>query len=104
MGVQFSPPARARSFSLTCKMPGIAGIVSRRANSPGSTRIKAMVQRMHHEPAQVRGDTAFAELGVLAGWVFRAGFFAGSLPAWNEDRTVCLIFVGEDFACHTGGR
>ena len=78
-------------------MPGIAGILRASADLQASNPICSMVQRMIHEPAVVSGQTTFAELGVTAGWVCWPGSFSDGLPVWNEDRTVGLIFAGEDF-------
>jgi asparagine synthase (glutamine-hydrolysing) len=81
-------------------VPGIAGIISRSDNFLGSEAIESMVRRMRHEPTHICGHKTFAGVGVSAGWVCQPGSLTDGLPVWNEDRTICLIFAGEDFARH----
>jgi len=56
---------------------------------------------MCHDSELRSGHDAFGQLGVSIGWVSPPNSSAGPLPVWNEERTVCLIFAGEEFsACH----
>lgn len=82
-------------------MSGIAGFIQR---TPGVRRdddVRRMVQRMCHEPGLVSGQEAWDHPGLTAGWVSRPGSFSDCLPAWNEDRSVCLLFSGEDFSAQS---
>ena len=81
-------------------MPGIAGVLRHAGSQLGDDPIISMVGRMRHEVAFVSGHATFAELGVSAGWVCRPDSFAANLPLWNEDRSVCLIFAGQEFSDH----
>jgi asparagine synthase (glutamine-hydrolysing) len=53
---------------------------------------------MCHDPELRSGHHAFEQLGVSIGWVSSPNSYAGPLPVWNEGRTVCLIFAGEEFS------
>lgn len=74
-------------------MPGITGIIS----FCGETRMAlgSMIARMRHEPSDIANEYQDERLGLAIGWVSRPRSSTSSLPVWNEDRTVCLIFVGE---------
>lgn len=79
-------------------MPGITGIIRTVGHPENLMDVDLMVQRMCHEPSIQSEHVGFVGLGVSAGWVTRSGSFAHGAPFWNEDRTVGLIFAGEDFA------
>jgi len=77
-------------------MPGIAGII---ASAPEALEdIQPMVECMMHEPYYVSGQHVDASLGLAAGWVCHAGSFSDCMPVWSEDREVCLIYCGENYA------
>jgi asparagine synthase (glutamine-hydrolysing) len=79
-------------------MAGIAGIIR---DIPGTQRneiARCMVQRMCHDDSQSTGHCDLEQLCLSVGWVSRLGSFSDCLPAWNEDRTVCLVFHGEELS------
>jgi asparagine synthase (glutamine-hydrolysing) len=53
---------------------------------------------MKHEPFYVDGTYVNKELGLWSGWVCHDGEFGDCLPIWNEEKDICLLFSGEDFA------
>jgi asparagine synthase (glutamine-hydrolysing) len=57
-----------------------------------------MIQVMVHESFYVSGTYVHEPLGLYAGWAGPSGGFDAAMPVWNEQRDVCLIFSGEDFA------
>jgi len=77
---------------------GIAGIIQTTSAAQRDDYIQGMVQPMCHDPACESGHCAFEQLGISIGWVSSPQSFAGPLPVWNENRTVCLIFAGEEFS------
>lgn len=78
-------------------MPGITGILHASPDpSLGDTTTK-MVRLMVHEPSSVVGQAAFPEFRAFLGWVSRPGTYSDGGPFWNADRTVGLIFSGEEF-------
>jgi asparagine synthase (glutamine-hydrolysing) len=79
-------------------MTGIVGKIGHGGHGSWVLEIDAMARCMRQEPGQICGHTTFAELGVSTGWITRPGASTDGLAVWNEDRTVCLIFAGEDFA------
>src|SRR5688572_12331568 len=79
-------------------MPGIAGIISRIPNSAESRTIGSMVLSLVHEPGLATGTWASAEVGFWAGWARGPGAVSTGQPIWNENRNVCLLFFGENFA------
>jgi asparagine synthase (glutamine-hydrolysing) len=93
-GVFKSPRLLFSSHDIS--VPGIAGIIS----SPREKRaaLGTMVKHLVHEPFDVAGEYQNERLGLAIGWVYQAGSFSDPLPAWNEDKSVGLIFAGENFA------
>lgn len=79
-------------------MPGICGIIRGTSAETSRTHLATMADRMRHEPAMRAGDARFDRLGTAAAWVVHPGSFADCMPVWNEDRTLCLIFSGEEFS------
>jgi asparagine synthase (glutamine-hydrolysing) len=51
-----------------------------------------------HEPFYTNGTYANADLGLWSGWACHKGAFDDCLPIWNEEKDICLLFSGEDFA------
>src|SRR5437763_6219646 len=79
-------------------MPGIAGIVSQRPSEQYYALVKSMVKCLIHEPFYTHGIYINEKLGLCSGWACHEGAFADCLPIWNEEKDVCLLFSGEDFA------
>jgi hypothetical protein len=78
-------------------MPGIVGIISRKATYGCETLVMAMVDSMKHESFHVSGTYCAKELGVYCGWVALDNSFAASHVFLNEQKDVALIFSGECF-------
>ena len=78
-------------------MPGIVGIISRRATYGCETLVMAMVDSMKHESFHVSGTYCAKELGVYCGWVALDNSFGASQVFLNEQKDVALIFSGECF-------
>jgi asparagine synthase (glutamine-hydrolysing) len=79
-------------------MPGIVGIVSQKPSKEHHALVKSMVKCLMHEPFYTDGTYINEELGLCLGWVNYEGSFADCLPIWNEEKDICLLFSGEDFA------
>src|SRR5487761_15599 len=78
-------------------MPGIVGLITRKAREEAERELLRMVAALHHEDFYVTGTWVDEPLGVYAGWVERKGSFAGGMPLRNERRDVVLAFSGEEF-------
>ena len=78
-------------------MPGITGVISRRAAHECETLVRAMVGSMNHESFYVSGRYRSEEIGVYCGWVAHDKSFAASQVFLNEQEDVALIFSGECF-------
>lgn len=57
-----------------------------------------MVKAMMHETFYTSGTYVNPELGLWIGWVLHRGTFSDCMPVWNENRDICLIFIGENYA------
>ncbi len=79
-------------------MPGIVGIVSRKPSKDDHALLKSMVSCLMHEPFYMDGTYTNEELGLWLGWVNHQESFSDCLPIWNENKDICLLFSGEDFA------
>ena len=80
-------------------MPGIAGIIThQRPFEECHSLVKGMVKCMMHEPFCTSGTYGNEEIGIWVGWACHEGSFADCLPIWNEEKNICLLFSGEDFA------
>ena len=78
-------------------MPGIVGIIGKRAKDAGRTELERMVKCMLHEPFYSSGTYSNEVVQAQLGWVCHQGSFSDCLPVWNEKRDVCLLFSGEHF-------
>lgn len=78
-------------------MPGIAGIISKRAPVECEATVLSMVDCMHNEAFYTSGTQFSGEMGVYAGWVALAESFAADQPFANETGDIELIFGGECF-------
>jgi asparagine synthase (glutamine-hydrolysing) len=78
-------------------MPGIAGIIGTECSPERRRELDAMIGCMLHEKFYVSGTFASEQLGLTVGWVAHADSFSVRMPVWNQDRTICLIFSGEDY-------
>jgi asparagine synthase (glutamine-hydrolysing) len=84
-------------------MAGFAGIVSTRSFGDGgiSSQLERMVQCLLHEPRHTVDSIADNLLGVAFGWV-RDPETGGALQAWNANRDVSLVLIGEQFGSDQG--
>src|SRR6266446_2098901 len=78
-------------------MPGIAGIISTLGSPASRSELDAMVKCMLHEKFYVSGTFVNEGLGLSVGWVSHTGSFSDCMPVWNEEKSICLIFSGEDY-------
>ena len=80
-------------------MPGIVGIINKdRASAECRCLVRSMVKCLIHGPFYTDGIYTNEKLGLWSGWACHKGAFADCLPIWNEEKDVCLLFSGEDFA------
>jgi asparagine synthase (glutamine-hydrolysing) len=79
-------------------MPGIVGIIRPGSSSENQTVLGSMLKCMVHESFYASGTLIEEKLGLAVGWTSLQNSFSDCLPVWNEDRDICLIFSGEDFA------
>ena len=79
-------------------MPGIVGIISQRPSEQNHALAESMLKCLMHEPFYRDGKYINRQLGIWLGWVNHEGSFSDCLPIWNENKDICLLFSGEDFA------
>jgi asparagine synthase (glutamine-hydrolysing) len=78
-------------------VPGIVGIIHPDRQREKGRELDLMVKCLLHEDDYTSGTLIDDQCGVAVGWVTRPGSFSDCMPAWNEDKSVCLIFVGEGY-------
>ena len=78
-------------------MPGIVGIIGSHLLPDHRAVLRTMVGSLLHEDFYESGSFLSEEIGVAVGWVSHPGSFADRMPVWNEDKSVCLVFTGEDY-------
>jgi asparagine synthase (glutamine-hydrolysing) len=79
-------------------VPGIVGIIHPDRLREKRRELDVMVKCLLHEDYYTSGTLIDERCGVAVGWVTQSGSFSDCMPAWNEDKSVCLIFHGEDYA------
>lgn len=79
-------------------MPGILGIISTKQDVEARTTLNEMVNGMVRAGSSLAGVLSVDELGLNLGWVNEAGLLANCAPVWNDEKTICLLFWGENFA------
>lgn len=77
-------------------MPGIAGVIGK-TGGEGDAIVASMIASRMHAPHYVSGRYASETLRLCVGWTHHKGSFADVLPVWNDARSACLIFSGENF-------
>ena len=82
-------------------MPGIAGVIDNRLNPGDCAALDSMIQSMLHEKFYQWGTFISKQAGVGIGWVSHPGSFSDCMPVWNEEKSVFLIFTGEDYQDHS---
>lgn len=78
-------------------MPGIVGIISRRAADQCGSLVTSMIGSMEHEPFYTSGAYSAPEMGVYGGWVALEDSFAAGQVFFNERQDIALLFSGECF-------
>lgn len=78
-------------------MPGITGIISNRLTGENRVHLDSMISALVHEDFYRSGSLVSEKAGVAVGWVAHPGSFSDCMPVWNEDKSVLLIFAGEDY-------
>jgi asparagine synthase (glutamine-hydrolysing) len=81
-------------------MPGITGIITNRLSAERRVELDSMIKSLLHEDFYKSGSLTNEKAGVAVGWVSHPGSFSDGMPIWNEDKTVLLIFTGEDYQDH----
>lgn len=85
-------------------MPGIVGLITKKAPIEAEAELRRMVQALLHENFYVSGTVVDPILGIYAGWVTRKGSFSDPMPCQNETKDLTLVFSGEDFSRPEAGR
>jgi asparagine synthase (glutamine-hydrolysing) len=78
-------------------MPGIVGIIEKEACPEVGLRFRQMFHAMAREAFYRSGSYINEQLGLWVGWTCQEGSFDDPAPQWNEDKTICIFFSGEDF-------
>src|SRR6266403_1566219 len=78
-------------------MPGIVGIIEKQFCSQSRSDLDAMLKCLLHESSYTSGKFVNEQLGLSVGWVAHPGSFADAMPIWNECKSICLFFSGEDY-------
>ncbi len=78
-------------------MPGIIGIITKRARASAESELHQMLESLRHESFYTTGTWSDPTQGVYVGWVAREGSFSEGMPLQNERGDVTLVFSGEEF-------
>jgi len=78
-------------------MPGIVGLITKKASAQAKAELRAMVETLRHRSNDVSGTWVDEAAGIYVGWVCRQGSFADEMPLWNERKDRVLIFSGEEY-------
>jgi asparagine synthase (glutamine-hydrolysing) len=78
-------------------MPGIMGIIGLDDPNRNINTLGQMWKCMVHDTSYSADTYVNEAFGVYVGWVHHQGSFSDCMPVWNEQKTICLIFFGEDF-------
>lgn len=79
-------------------MPGIVGLVTKKARQHAEIQLQQMVQALQHETFYETGTWIDEASGVYVGWIIRDDADFGRLPIENESRDSALIFSGEEYS------
>ncbi len=79
-------------------MPGLVGFIHTSTDLRKNAQVATMLQAMSSEPTETAGQCAIPQVGLEAGWRARKDSFAGGLPVWNANNTICVLFTGETFS------
>ena len=78
-------------------MAGILGIIDQNFRQENRVEIDSMLKCLLHESCYTSGTFVNEELGLSLGWVAHPGSFSEGMPVWNEAKSICLFFSGEDY-------
>jgi asparagine synthase (glutamine-hydrolysing) len=78
-------------------MQVIAGFLSPTAPERRDV-LEHMLEGMRRERDVTAGAHDEPEIGLALGWIRREGDRCGTLPVWNEQRNIYLVFCGEHFS------
>src|SRR5271166_3405802 len=92
-------PLRNRSAKPKSRiiMSGIVGIIDARSRRQNRRELDLMVACILHESFYTSGTFVNEQLGLSVGWAAHPGSFSDCMPVWNEEKSICLIFNGEDY-------
>lgn len=76
-------------------MPGITGIITKRAAGNEQEKVSAMLACMLHEPFYTKGTFQSPENGFFIGFSSMEKSFSDCMPIFNENRDVVLFVTGE---------
>jgi asparagine synthase (glutamine-hydrolysing) len=94
----------ARS-SANYRMPGLAGLVSRKPANEARRLVTRMSASMQHEDFHIAGAYAAEDIGVFVGWVALEDSFAHRETLLGQRSDVVILVAGEcffDTHCNTG--
>ena len=83
-------------------MPGIVGIIEEQFCSQSRSELDSMLRCLLHESSYTFGTFFNEPLGLSVGWVAPPGPLAAAMPVWNEAKSICLFFSGEDYQDRKG--
>jgi asparagine synthase (glutamine-hydrolysing) len=78
-------------------MPGIVGMITRKARQWVEPQLARMVECLMHESFYRKGSWIDESLGVYIGWAARRNSFSDRMPICNEKGDVVLVFSGEEY-------
>lgn len=76
-------------------MPGITGIITKKASGNEQEKVSAMLGCMLHEPFYTHGTFHSPEKGFFIGYAAMENSFADCMPIFNETRDIVLFLTGE---------
>jgi asparagine synthase (glutamine-hydrolysing) len=82
-------------------MPGIIGIISKQTNYNYENELNIMLKSMKYESFYESTFIIEKELNIYLGYVYDKYISINYIPIWNEEKNICLIFIGEDFRDQT---
>lgn len=78
-------------------MPGIFGIITKKAPLQNEDNLCSMSNSMLHKSFYASGTYTNAEHGIYVGWVAHQDAPSSQMPVWNDHKDICLILCGEIF-------
>jgi len=78
-------------------MPGIVGLITKKPREWAVPQLQRMVKSICHESFYNTGTWIDESMGIYVGWTVQKNSFADGMPLQNEQKSVTLIFSGEEF-------